>query len=68
MQYKGIELEGLDKKVELAHSRFYGTDEGADWLAKLLDADKTALSHIPARRSQRNRRCADCGVTGRGHV
>lgn len=45
MQYKGIELEGLDKKVELAHSRFYGTDEGADWLAKLLDADKTALSH-----------------------
>ena len=45
MQYKGIELEGLDKKVELAHRRFYGTDEGADWLAKLLDADKTALSH-----------------------
>ena len=28
MKYKGIELEGLDKKVKLSHSRVMETDEG----------------------------------------
>ncbi len=27
MKYKGIELEGLDKDVKLAHSRFTEADE-----------------------------------------
>lgn len=45
MQYKGIELEGLDKNVKLAHSRFAETDEGTDWIGKLLSADKKALTH-----------------------
>lgn len=44
MQYKGIELEGLDKKVKLAHSRFTEADEGTDWIDKLLTCDKAALT------------------------
>lgn len=40
MQYKGIELEGLDKDVKLAHSRFIETDEGTDWIDKLRSVDK----------------------------
>ena len=36
MKYKGIELEGLDKKVKLSHSRVMETDEGTDWIDKLL--------------------------------
>lgn len=44
MQYKGIELEGLDKKVRLAHSRVMEADEGTDWIDKLLSCDKTALT------------------------
>lgn len=46
MQYKGIELEGLDKDVKLANSRFIETDEGTDWIVKLLSADKQTLTHI----------------------
>lgn len=44
MKYKGIELEGLDKKVKLSHSRFMETDEGTDWIDKLLTCDKAALT------------------------
>lgn len=44
MQYKGIELEGLDKDVKLAHSRFTEADEGTDWIDKLLTCDKAALT------------------------
>lgn len=43
-EYKGIELEGTDKKVSMAHSRLTERDEGMDWTAKLLDVDKAALS------------------------
>lgn len=43
MKYKGIELEGLDKDVKLAHSRFTEADEGTDWIDKLLTCDKAAL-------------------------
>lgn len=46
VQYKGIELEGLDKGVKLAHSRFGETDEGTDWIDKLLSANKKKLTHI----------------------
>lgn len=46
MQYKGIELEGLDKDVKLAHSRFIETDEGTDWIDKLRSVDKQTLTHI----------------------
>lgn len=48
MKYKGIELEGLDKDVKLAHSRFTEADEGTDWIDKLLTCDKAALSSMPA--------------------
>lgn len=44
MKYKGIELEGLDKKVKLSHSRVMETDEGTDWIDKLLTCDKAALT------------------------
>lgn len=44
MKYKGIELEGLDKKVKLSHSRVMETDEGTDWIAKLLSCDKASLT------------------------
>lgn len=44
MKYKGIELEGLDKDVKLAHSRFTEADEGTDWIDKLLTCDKAALT------------------------
>lgn len=44
MKYKGIELEGLDKKVKLSHSRVMETDEGTDWIEKLLTCDKAALT------------------------
>lgn len=44
MKYKGIELEGLDKEVRLAHSRFMETDGGTDWIDKLLTCDKAALT------------------------
>ncbi len=44
MKYKGIELEGLDKEVRLAHSRFFDRDEGTDWIDKLLTCDKAALT------------------------
>lgn len=43
MKYKGIELEGLDKDVKLAHSRFTEADEGTGWIDKLLTCDKAAL-------------------------
>lgn len=46
MQYKGIELEGLDKDVKLAHSRFIETDERTDWIDKLRSVDKQTLTHI----------------------
>lgn len=45
MQYKGIELDGIDKKVSMSHSRFLERDEGMDWLEKLLGMDKQALTH-----------------------
>lgn len=44
MMYKGIELEGLDKGVRLAHSRIFDYNEGADWIEKLLSCDKVALT------------------------
>ena len=44
MKYKGIELEGLDKKVKLSHSRVMETDDGTDWIDKLLTCDKAALT------------------------
>lgn len=44
MKYKGIELEGLDKKVKLSHSRVMETYEGTDWIDKLLTCDKAALT------------------------
>ncbi len=44
MKYKGIELEGLDKKVKLSHSRVMETDEGTDWIDKLLTCDNAALT------------------------
>ena len=44
MKYRGIELEGLDKKVKLSHSRVMETDEGTDWIDKLLTCDKAALT------------------------
>lgn len=44
MKYKGIELEGLDKKVKLSHSRVMESDEGTDWIDKLLTCDKAALT------------------------
>ena len=44
MKYKGIELEGLDKKVKLSHSRVMEADEGTDWIDKLLTCDKAALT------------------------
>ena len=47
MKYKGIELEGLDKKVKLSHSRVMETDDGTDWIDKLLTCDKAALTPFP---------------------
>ena len=47
MKYKGIELEGLDKKVKLSHSRVMETDEGTDWIDKLLTGDKVARYYEP---------------------
>lgn len=44
MQYKGIELAGLDKEVRLAHSRFFDHNEGIDWLEKMFDIDKRDLT------------------------
>lgn len=46
MKYKDIELEGLDKDVKLAHSRFTETDEGTDWIDKLFSVDKMTLTPI----------------------
>lgn len=53
MQYKGIELEGLDKKVKLAHSRFTEADEGTDWIDKLLFCNKTMLGRLRFREVSR---------------
>ena len=56
MKYKGIELEGLDKKVKLSHSRVMETDEGTDWIDKLLTCDKdacSALRRVPGTRSSK---------------
>ena len=44
MEYKGIELDGLDKEVRLAHSRFFDCDEGTDWIGRLFSCDKDALA------------------------
>lgn len=43
MQYKGIELEGTDKKVAQSHSRFLEKDEGTAWIDRLLATDKGVL-------------------------
>lgn len=42
--YKGIPLEGLDKKTSMAHSRFLEKDEGVEWFDALLARDKSSLS------------------------
>ena len=43
-EYKGIEIEGLDKPVRMAHSRFFETNEGLDYFEKLIDRDKRELT------------------------
>lgn len=43
-EYKGISLEGLDKKTSMAHSRFFEIDEGVEWFDALLARDKSSLS------------------------
>ena len=53
MKYKGIELEGLDKDVKLAHSRFTEADEGTDWIDKLLTCDKAMLGRLRFREVSR---------------
>lgn len=53
MKYKGIELEGLDKEVRLAHSRFFDRDEGTDWIDKLLTC-ASAEVNVQAADSHRN--------------
>lgn len=69
MKYKGIELEGLDKKVKLSHSRFMETDEGTDWIDKLLTCDKAALRARRRRWRSSYRRCgiasSSCPSAGR---
>lgn len=42
--YNGIELENLDKRVSMAHSRFLEKDEGVDCLAELLGMPKDGLA------------------------
>lgn len=43
-EYKGIELENLDKKVAMAHSRFLEQNVGTDYLAELLSMEKSILT------------------------
>lgn len=42
--YKGIQLEGLDKETRMAHSRFFGSNEGVEHLEALFQRDKTTLT------------------------
>lgn len=42
--YKGIEIENAEKRVTMAHSRFFGRSEGVDCLAELLDMRKAGLT------------------------
>lgn len=42
--YKGVELENLDKKVSMAHTVFLECDEGTDWLIRLYNYNKNALT------------------------
>lgn len=42
--YKGIEIENADKRVSMAHSRFFEKDEGVDYLVELLGMEKVGLT------------------------
>ncbi len=73
MKYKGIELEGLDKKVKLSHGRVMETDEGTDWIDKLLTCDKAALTptrfhEVSALSSVINMDYQICNGQGRAHA
>ena len=43
-EYNGIEIEGLDKEVSMAHSRFFETDKGLEYFEKVINRDKTKLA------------------------